>query len=231
MFNFAKKEGRSIAYNFLQAINWSKTYAYSASNTEQGIYINLKEREHGGVIQPGAEYEKMRDKIIEDLKALHDPVTGEAILSHIYKREDVYHGQALDNAPDLIFFFKGGEYLADVQVKGAVFEDANWNSGWGTHRMDGILLGYGKDIKKNVKLNEAHIMDMAPTILRLMGIPIPKDMDGKVLESIFDDDFLKTQKKTYSDDEGIVSDPEADHILSDDNEDEVVKHLKGLGYL
>lgn len=227
---FARRGGRIVAYDFLQVIDWEKTQAYSASNTEQGIYLNLKGREPGGIIEPGEHYEKMRGELIEALKGLRDPGTGEAVITHIYKKEELYTGPYLEDSPDIIFFAKGGAYLADVQLKGHVFEDANWVTGWGTHRMEGIFIGAGPDIKPGTALNGSEIIDLAPTMLRLMGIPIPKDMDGKVLD-ILDERFKASHGVAYSDESGAVVDGGADAILSEDDENEVAKKLKGLGYL
>jgi len=225
------KGGRIHAYDFLQVINWSKTKAYSASNTEQGFYVNLKGREPDGVISPGQEYEEFRDDLIAALKKMRDPATGEAVVTHTYKKEELYSGPYLDDAPDIIFFLKGGAYLADVQLKGHVFEKASYASGWGTHRMEGILLGYGKDLKKKGAVEGAHIMDIAPTILRLLGVPVPRGMDGQALDGIIKGRFLRSHKAAFSDDEGVVIDSGADSFLSEEDEEEVAKRLKGLGYL
>jgi arylsulfatase A-like enzyme len=55
--------------------------------------------------------------------------------------------------------------------------------GW--HREEGIFLAYGPFINKGKEINESKIYDIAPTILHLMEVPVPKDMDGKVLKDIF----------------------------------------------
>lgn len=226
-----RRRGPSGAYKFLNVIDWSETKAYSVSNTEQGIYLNLRGREPGGIVSQGAEYESTRDKIIGDLKLLRDLDTREPLVTHIYKREEVYQGPYLRDAPDIIFFLKGGEYLADVRLKAQLFEDANWTTGWGTHRMEGIMVGYGPDIKERVNVKGAQMIDMAPTILRLLDIPIPRDMDGKVLEDIIDNDFLQSHEEIYSDGEGAVVDTEADHVLSEEDTAEMERCLRGLGYL
>ncbi len=218
-------------FDLFSSMNMPLTRSYSASNTEQGIYLNLKGREPAGIISPGQEYETLRDEIIGELRALRDPQTGEEVISQIYKREDIYSGPYVTGAPDIIFFVQEGAYLADVHLKGSVFGDADWASGWGTHRMDGILLGYGPDIKKGERIEGAHIMDIAPTVLRLMDIPVPYDMDGKVLKNIIGNELLTAHKEKYADDKGMIMDSEADSVLSEDDKEEVENRLKGLGYL
>lgn len=218
-------------FDLFSSMNMPLTRAYSASNTEQGIYLNLKGREPGGVINPGQEYELLRDEIIRELRRLRDPQTGEVVISHIHKREDIYTGPYVTGAPDIIFFVQEGAYLADVQLKTSVFGDADWASGWGTHRMDGIVLGCGPDIKKGERIEGAHIMDIAPTVLRLMEIPVPYDMDGKVLNNIIENEFLTAHREEFADDKGLVIDSRADSVLSEDDKEEVANRLKGLGYL
>ena len=60
----------------------------------------------------------------------------------------------------------------------------------GSHRLDGILIARGKPFRKGIEVEGARLIDMAPTILHLMGQPVPDDMDGRVLEELFDPEFL-----------------------------------------
>ena len=69
-----------------------------------------------------------------------------------------------------------------------VIEPAFGNSG--DHRMDGFVGMLGNEIKENFKIENANIMDVAPTILYLMGLPIPSDLDGHVLTTPLRDEFV-----------------------------------------
>jgi len=70
----------------------------------------------------------------------------------------------------------------------------------GNHRLNGIFLAYGPGIKKGYKIEGAKIYDIAPTILHIFDLPIPNDMDGRVLMEIFepDSEFAK-RKPVYVD--------------------------------
>lgn len=229
---FVKAPERMSAYGFLDCIDWSKTVAYAASNTEQGIYINLAGREPYGIVKPGKDWDDVRNLVINRLRDIRDPGTGEKLVSRIYKREDIYSGPYVDNAPDIIFFLKEGEYLADVQPMSYLIEQLSWKTGTGTHRMEGIFIGYGKDIKNNLHITNARIIDLAPTILNLMNVPIPEDMDGKVLTEIFTDQFLNDNPPRYvGPSGGLYSDKEADGLYSDQESAHLEAQLKGLGYL
>ncbi|MFQ5427448.1 MAG: alkaline phosphatase family protein [Thermodesulfobacteriota bacterium] len=223
-----KKVKRMSAYDFLKCIDWSKTAAYAASNTEQGIYINLKGRNPGGIVEP-EEYDARRDEVIKVLKGIVHPETGEKMVSHVFKREEVYEGSCVDSAPDIIFFLKNGEYLSDVQPSESVFEPRSWRTGSGTHRTEGILLAYGRDIRSGESIEGAGIADILPTILYLLDIPIPDDLDGKVLTGIFKDDFSKKKKAVY---EKALDERKGQAVsYSEEEEAELEERLKGLGYL
>jgi len=223
-----KKNKRLSFYSFLHCINWEKTRAYSASNTEQGIYINLKGREAEGQVAPGEEYESVRDGLIKELKAYREPATGEPMVSSIQKGEDVYSGPYLDEAPDIIFFLREGEYIADVQPSESVLVERGWDTSFGSHRFEGILMAYGADIRAG-RVSGARLVDIAPTLLNIIGLPINDDMDGVVLKDIFNKGFLKDNKPSYTSPSGgkdvLGSGYDSDEAA------ELESQLKGLGYL
>jgi predicted AlkP superfamily phosphohydrolase/phosphomutase len=139
-------------------------------------------REPLGCVQPGAAYEQVRDDIITRLGELRDPETGEGVVDTIYRREEVYSGEQLEHAPDILFiprrleYFGFGEYeFGSHRVIEAMKRGIS-----GTHRMNGIFLAYGRAIQPGIVLDDAQIVDLAPTILHLMGEPIPEHMDGAV---------------------------------------------------
>ncbi|OHC05786.1 MAG: hypothetical protein A2Z57_00455, partial [Planctomycetes bacterium RIFCSPHIGHO2_12_39_6] len=83
------------------------------------IYINLKGREPNGCVEPGNDYEQLRDTIISRLIKLKDPATQTNIIDRIHKREEIYHGKYFDRAPDLVIEPKHG-----YDLKGAIYKEA-----------------------------------------------------------------------------------------------------------
>ena len=231
--NISPRPARMQAYSFLECIEWSKTRAYAASNTEQGIYVNLRGREPWGIVQPGEEYEQTRSEIITQLSTLRDPDSNDGLVSSIYKREEVYdQGTYASDAPDIIFFLKGGEYLADVELKDSLFEERSWKTGSGTHRREGIFIGGGTDIQEGLHINDVRIIDLAPTILNMFGLSIPDDMDGRVLTEIFTKSFLQANVPTYTEADGeSILDTRDGTRYSEEDEELVRDQLRGLGYL
>ena len=218
--------------DLLACIDWSRTKAYSASNTEQGIYINLSGRESEGIVQPGKDYERVRDTIIEKLRRLTHPYDGKPMVSQVRKREDVYSGPFVREAPDILFAFRDGEYSGDVKPVNQLIQDSSWTTGSGTHRMKGIFMGWGKDIKYKERVHGTRIVDIVPTICYLMDVPIPAGIDGNLLTGILNERFLEARPPMYSD-SSDVTDSLHDEEKRRSKEDSAYlkEQLKGLGYM
>ena len=153
-----------------------------------GIYINDKRRFADGKVEV-SDYEDIRNQIIGELKGLVDTKTGKRVVSEIWNKEEVYSGAQLDIGPDIVFI--SNEYLADISLSGKLFAYQKDNR----HALDGIFLAYGPDIKDAAEVQGAGIYDIAPTILHMFGLPVPDDMDGRVLTEIFREDSEPAQRE------------------------------------
>lgn len=221
-------KGRLHSYRFLDMIDWERSKAYSASGTEQGIYINLKGREVQGTVAPGEEYESLRESIITALREILDPQDGQPIVSHICKREELYQGAYVGNAPDIVFFLRSGEYLAGTKLTSKLWEDVSWVTGRGTHRREGLFLACGQGFKRGITA-EMDIIDLAPAVLFLLGLPIPEDMDGKVRPEIFDDEFFNARCLEFTTASSDATDEQIGFTKNE--EQEILQRLEDLGYL
>jgi len=169
-----------------KAINWKKTKAFNyTTGPASSIQINLEGREPEGIVKK-EEYYKLREFIISELLKVKDPETGRKIVQDAFRREDIYHGPYVSDAPDITFFTNNFEYAATDRIYGDSLVSEPIHKGRGTHRMNGIFIAYGPDIKNTgEEIRKARIIDLAPTILHMFGLEIPEDMDGKVLTHIF----------------------------------------------
>ena len=84
---------------FWENIDWSKSKAYALGLGQ--VFINVKGREGQGIVNPGEEYRQVVDDLSARLLTLTDPNTGERIVRNVYKRDDIYTGKYLADAPDL----------------------------------------------------------------------------------------------------------------------------------
>jgi predicted AlkP superfamily phosphohydrolase/phosphomutase len=211
-------------------VDWPTTRAYSVGNYGQ-IFVNLKGREPQGCVSPGAEYDQILEDLTDRLQRLVDPESGQTVIGKVFRKDDVYSGTYADRAPDLMFLTKDMEYkalglsdFASPRILTSVFGCT------GNHRMNGMAALYGRNvIKRGARLQRAGIQDLAPTILYLMGVPVPREMDGVALLDVFTEDFLREHQLIFSDLEGIAATPSVG-CYTEEEEKDLVRHLRGLGY-
>ncbi|MBI3931873.1 MAG: alkaline phosphatase family protein [Acidobacteria bacterium] len=168
---------------FWEGVDWSRTHAYAVGLGQ--IYFNLRGRESRGIVSAGAEYKLLQDKIARELVTLTDPDTGERVFRDVYKRDDIYQGDYLQYAPDLQVGFNDGYRVGWQDTLGGVNRTIieNNNRKWsGDHCATATEISGGVFFSNRKIAAEApHIMDISPTVLKLLGVPIPQDLDGKPL--------------------------------------------------
>ena len=171
-------------------IVWDKTRAYFVSTNVQGININLKGREPQGTVEPGEEYEQLRDRIIGELCRLKDPYSFENVTEEIYRKEDLFQGEYLDAAPDIIFVPRKYDYYPDSAKRTCRLFIGPANDDYPVrayHDPKGIFFITGPNIKAGQKLSNIDIYDITPTVLQLFGIPVNENFDGHVIHRIFEE--------------------------------------------
>jgi predicted AlkP superfamily phosphohydrolase/phosphomutase len=196
------------------------------------IYVNLKGREPRGGVNPGQEYEDVLEELTERLQGLVDQESGAPVIERVFRGQDVYRGQFLAGAPDLMFLTRDMEYkalgLSDFSSP-RVLEPVYGCTG--NHRMDGILAMQGRGvIREGATLEGAEIQDLAPTILYLLGVPVPRDMDGRVLGNVFTPGFASGRPVEYAAVEESASWLE-ERGYSSEEEEELTQRLRDLGYV
>ncbi|MGE5139580.1 MAG: alkaline phosphatase family protein, partial [Rudaea sp.] len=222
----------SMAYG---NIDWSRTRAY-AVGTMGNIYLNLRGREPHGAVEPG-EYESTRDDVIAAMRALSDPETGRSIFDAVYCREEIYQGPALKEAPDVVGLIDGPYHVAavDWRGEGAGRQVVQKLTGGqllfvsdtsGQHRMDGILAAAGPAVRAGARFEQPpRLIDVAPTILQILGEPVPSDMDGRVLIEM----LSQAGAVEFSSPE--QGEKEASGAYTKEEARAIEERLAGLGYL
>ncbi len=213
------------------AVDWSQTRACVMHAGMYGfLYITRNDRWEGGAVDP-ADYEAIRDDLIERFRAeqCDHPKLGRCpIFPEVHKPEELYNCSREENEwlPDLLLI--PAEGLAVVRkIRG--FSPVRWTSDRrmeGTHRVEGVLAAFGPHIRRGARL-DAHIADVAPTLLASLGLPVPVDMEGSALTDLFDVpvavEFEPPQKR-----ERVETDQQ---VYSREEMETLTERLSDLGYL
>lgn len=160
---FGEAEGAAI----FEKVDWERTQAVGLA---QGpIYLNKQTMDEG-------EYDEVREAIISGLKSLKDPATGQSPIQEVYRKEEIYTGEYVEKAPDIVALDAPRYHNKGGIGKTEMFADSHWR---GNNSRDGLYAISGPDIDNQRK--DGEIYDLAPTILDLFGTPIPEDVDGRSL--------------------------------------------------
>ena len=228
----------------LNVIDWPKTQAYCLEFLAfpSEMWINLEGRTPHGTVKPGADYEKVIELLTENLSSLCDDSTGQRLIQKVYRKDEVYQGPYIDQAPDLMFsWWEHGSLESRKSSAGAQHPSlrayaeareelaASWS---GTHRLQGILLLKGAPFRAGLTLSQAHITDVAPTLLYLLGLPVPTEMDGKVMVDAFDEGFIASHPVEYQENALLMhaSRPSA-AVYTLQETAKIQERLKDLGYI
>ncbi len=165
---------------FLAGVDWSRTKAFALGLS--GIFLNLKGRNAHGIVIPGKEADELCEEIAGSLTTLIDPQDGASAVKKTYVTSKVYRGPYKDNAPDLIPGYQRGYRVSWETAIGrtteSVFHD-NTKAWSGDHCIDPSLIPGVLFCNRPIEAENARLMDIAPTVLNLFGVPIPDHMDGK----------------------------------------------------
>jgi predicted AlkP superfamily phosphohydrolase/phosphomutase len=163
--------------------DWGRTKAYCLPTDLEGcIRINLQGREPEGLVAPGADYEEACQDLRTALADLIDPDSGRRVVRDVLSVDQAFPGQRRDHLPDLIVLWDAAAPIAALasdrigEVRGSSPDPRP-----GTHAEPGFLLMRGPDIGSGRTLDEAHIFDVAPTILGHLGVEAPAHMAGRSL--------------------------------------------------
>ena len=222
-----RRGGRGLLKRFFLSfadVDWSRTRAYSIGYIGE-VHINLKGREPQGIVEPGDDYERTRDQVIADLRALKLP-DGNPLIEYIWKKEEIYRGAHMAEAPDILFLPRNLETIAfgDFEFGSNKIIQPSFGVS-SSHRMNGIFVASGEGVKNAGQFSGAQLIDLAPTILHLMGLPVPTDMDGRVLTEAMADTRAVQYGGTS---EGSATNQEG---YSEEEEKEVIERLADLGYI
>ena len=219
------------------AVELSRSMAFCDELPQNpGIWINVKEREPFGCISAGEEFLHTMDRIAEGLLKWRHVHTGKLVVSRVLRRTDAMAGPASRLSPDLLcelahwdgyrLVAGSSEYNEWPLMRRLNEDELIGPKGIGTsgaHAPEGICAAMGPGVKKGAKIEDAYLEDIAPSVLRLLGLEPTEDLDGRPIGQVAP---MKGDKTTRNNSSGKITGE-----LTDMEQEAINRKLEGLGYM
>jgi len=164
-----------------EQVDFEASTAYMRARTELGVRINLEGREPDGVVAR-EEYESVRTELMDQLTDVQTP-DGKPVFEEVAPRERYFSGPFAEDAVDIVTVPRDFSEFLSAQLLGDQFGPPTepWN-----HKLEGVLIAAGDGVAPDAAVNNAHIFDVAPTVMAAMDVPYSDRMDGTVLPVVSD---------------------------------------------
>jgi predicted AlkP superfamily phosphohydrolase/phosphomutase len=215
-----KMMGKFLSYD---SVDWSASKAYSMGHVGQ-IYLNVAGREPHGIVR-----QEERPRVMQEVMAALRELPGEdgrPLVTRLTTKDETYHGEHAEEGPDLHVELDGYRMISFplFATNGQVItQQIRGDSG--CHRSEGVFIASGAGIQPGERVSGANLMDLAPTVLHLLGLPVRSEMDGRVLTEIIENPgpirYEEEALPQVSPETGLDAEDEA----------EVEERLRSLGYL
>ncbi len=200
-------------------LDWTSTTAFNDSDWGY-IYFNVKGRDPQGVVELG-DCERLGEEIAAGLGEIRDPLTGERLSGRVRRKEEIYSGRYIDEAPDLVVETddRMPAFISKVGYGNCVAQER-----WASHRREGFFLGWGPDIATGAAETPVEMVDVAPTVLHLLGLPVPTDMQGEVRLDLLGPSAHRAVER-------CSPLPSPSRSVSPPGQSDLVSRLRAVGYL
>jgi predicted AlkP superfamily phosphohydrolase/phosphomutase len=216
----------TMAKRFYQ-VDWSRTRAHSPTPSSNGIYIPVSERAGDGGVPPDR-YEPFRRELMDSLQRFSWPPNGEPVVKRIWTREEAFAGPYMPLAPDLTLSLRDGGFVSILPSETPLKPR---REPVGTHRPEGVLIAAGPGILPGTRLPPLSILDIAPLLLYSLGLPIPEDFEGRVPVEMYPRSWMAAHPFSKGESMPALESVPVPVSSSKDDEQEIVRRLKALGYL
>ncbi|MEI6809017.1 MAG: alkaline phosphatase family protein, partial [bacterium] len=165
---------------YFQDTDWTRTRAYGLGINS--LYLNMKNREHNGIVTDGAEKNALISELISRLESVKDPKTGDQVISHAYRGSDIYSGPCAGTAPDMVIGYNRNYRASWDTILGKYPQELvtdNMDPWSGDHAIDASLVPGVLMCNRAIKAELPALSDLAPTIMGEFGVRVPKQMTGK----------------------------------------------------
>lgn len=229
-------------------LDWSRTTAYAATPSSNGIHIvrDGQPLPAGGGAAPGVtaeDYPRFCAELADKLRTYVDPATGTPVVTGVWTREEAFPGPRAELGPDLTIALRDGGLVSILPAAdGRPLHPRPKPAG--AHRPEGVFMASGPAFASGAHVEELSILDVMPVLLYSLGLAIPRQLEGKVPESIIEPEQLRQQPivvaaadDAWQQNDGISAEhataqPDAAYpSLDAQSEATVVARLRALGYV
>jgi predicted AlkP superfamily phosphohydrolase/phosphomutase len=212
----------------VHALDWSRTRAYAATPSSQGINIVPRVPGTDDPLPPAAR-RRITAELVEALRDVRRAHDGGPLIAEVWTREEAFAGPYEELAPDLSLVLADGGTISILPSDALV---ARRPEPRGHHRWEGIFMASGPGIRAGARVAELSIVDVAPFVLHRLGLPVPDDMAGRVPVEVLEPDALLRRPPRRAPapaipgvraDGGLVFEP--------DEQAAVLARLRALGYV
>jgi predicted AlkP superfamily phosphohydrolase/phosphomutase len=167
-------------------IDWQRSRVSCIPNANEGyLRVNLRGREPRGIVEAGAGCAQLLADLATEMRGLRNPANGLAAADQVFLIDEVFPGSERRHLPDLVVAWDPGAQLLTEMVTPhagkvagpAAYQTAPFYSG--NHRPNAFVLARGPGIPAGERIEQGHIVDLAPTILTLLGVDPPPSLEGR----------------------------------------------------
>ena len=176
--------------------------------------------------------ESIKSQLIDQLQTLRDPLSATKMVKRILPKDSIFKGPFTGKAPDLVAQFSYNYELVFDMRGNWLVSDIPKRVRTGEHRIEGLFIASGLQIEPGKLEGEFAIQDVTPTLLYLLGTPIPENYDGRLITELFSKDYLGVNTPCYQVMENKLElSPDQSTAAKQDDFEKSKELLEGLGYL
>lgn len=201
-------------------LDWSRTVAYAATPSSQGINLVRRPPDGSAGVAPGRR-DALAAEIAQALRA-------EPLVLDVLTRDEAFPGPLGDRAPDLNLVLADGAAISILRSEAVVRRREQPN---GNHQWQGILLARGPELRRGAACDEVSIVDVAPLLAHALGIPVPEGLDGRVPLELFAPGALERRPPRYAASAAATAPAPQEVAFDHEEEATIVNRLRALGYV
>lgn len=228
---WTKRIASSLTTTAENSFDFSGLCAYGETRGLPGVYL-VRDGRRLDPQRPLDEWVlRLRSQIVAALREVVDPETGGKVFTRVENREDVYDGPYVGRAPEIVLQPSVDHAVAPMLGAPLLEDRESVNSGsHGSHPL-GVFIAKGPDVKAGRTIDEACLIDIMPTVLHMLGVPVPQDVDGKVLTGMFREDSELGRRAVAYQAAHPVARGAGDAAYSVEDKEVVEQRLRALGYI